>query len=507
MQELKEQLWEFIRAGFSGLWIQTHEGSEAILEIGELARQQRLQLWTWNLDCGLQVVTGESIAQSIHDPLAVIRLISTVSNTDASTLLVLENFHRFIDSAEVCQALLTQIQLGKQLGRHLIIVSPIVKLPPELERHFVVLEHPLPGRDQLWEVASTLSEEIKSCTSDRRERLLDAAAGLTCSEAESAFSLSLVRHGSLVESEVWGLKSRWLKKSGLLQLYQGEQGFDSLGGLQTLKEFCSHSLRPGNADRRAKPRGVMLLGVPGTGKSAFAKSLGKETNRPVLMLDVGQLMGSLVGQSESNIRSALKTADAMAPCILFIDEVEKALAGVASGSSGDSGVSSRLFGTLLTWLNDHTSDVYVVVTCNNIQHLPPEFSRAERFDAIMFLDLPGQEEKNAIWQLYLEQFSIDQTQPRPKDQYWTGAEIKACCRLASLLGTTLVEAGSYIVPVGVTSAENIERLRTWASGRCLNAAFPGIYQYQPVRHSNPTGPTPSSGNRSRRGISVRPSDN
>jgi ATPase family associated with various cellular activities (AAA) len=390
MSLLKEQLWEFVRAGFAGLWIQTHEAREAILEIGELSREQQLQLWTWNLDGGLQVVTGQPVSQAVQDPLSAVRLLATVASEHTPQLLVLENFHRFIDSPEVCQALLTQIHLGKQLGRHIIILSPTVKLPSELERHFVVLEHPLPSRDQLWEIASSLAEGIADYSASKREGLLDAAAGLTCSEAESAFSLSLVRHGSIQEREVWELKSRWLKKSGLLQLHQGQQGFDALGGLQNLKEFCRHSLRRETSQlRKAKPRGIMLLGVPGTGKSAFAKALGKETDRPVLLLDVGQLMGSLVGQSEANIRAVLKTADAMSPCILFIDEVEKALAGAATGSSSDSGVSSRLFGTLLTWLNDHTTDVYVVVTCNNIQQLPPEFSRAERFDAILFLDLPG----------------------------------------------------------------------------------------------------------------------
>jgi SpoVK/Ycf46/Vps4 family AAA+-type ATPase len=194
----------------------------------------------------------------------------------------------------------------------------------------------------------------------------------------------------------------------------------------------------------------------------------------------------------------------MSPCILFIDEVEKALAGAATGSSSDSGVSSRLFGTLLTWLNDHTTDVYVVVTCNNIQQLPPEFSRAERFDAILFLDLPGPAEKRSIWQLYIQEYSLDEAQKRPLDEQWTGAEIKSCCRLASLLGVTLEEASKYIVPVGVTAAENIQRLRTWASGRCLDASSPGIYQCPQA--SQPATAT-TAGNRPRRGVSLRPSDN
>ena len=188
----------------------------------------------------------------------------------------------------------------------------------------------------------------------------------------------------------------------------GNDDFGSLGGLASLKAFCKRSLlQPGGSQPHKRPRGVLLLGVPGTGKSAFAKALGEETGRPTVVLDVGALMGSLVGQTEGNIRQALRIADAMAPAILFIDECEKALSGVASSGQTDSGVSARLFGSLLTWMNDHTSDVYLVATCNDISKLPPEFSRAERFDGMFFLNLPGRTEKDVIWRLYLQQFQLD----------------------------------------------------------------------------------------------------
>ena len=202
--------------------------------------------------------------------------------------------------------------------------------------------------------------------------------------------------------------------------------------------------------------------------------LGHETGRPTLVLDLGALYGSLVGATEANIRQALKVADAMAPCVLFVDELEKGLAGV--GGSGDSGVSTRLFGTLLTWLSDRTSDVFTVGTCNDISKLPPEFARAERWDAVYFLDLPSSAEKDGIWALYRQQFGIPDSQTRPDDTSWTGAEIKACCRLAALLDVTLSQAAHHVVPVAVTAAEQVERLRTWASGRCLNAGGPGVYR-------------------------------
>jgi SpoVK/Ycf46/Vps4 family AAA+-type ATPase len=193
-----------------------------------------------------------------------------------------------------------------------------------------------------------------------------------------------------------------------------------------------------------------------------------------LILDVGALLGSLVGQSEANLRQALRTLDAMAPAVCMVDELEKALAGV--GSAGDSGVSSRLFGTLLTYLSDHTSDVFLVATSNDISKLPPELARAERFDGVFFLDLPAGAEKEGIWDLYRRQFGIPEDQARPDDRDWTGAEIRSCCRLAALLGVPLAEAAQHVVPVAVTAAEQVERLRCWASGRCLSASTPGIYR-------------------------------
>jgi SpoVK/Ycf46/Vps4 family AAA+-type ATPase len=163
----------------------------------------------------------------------------------------------------------------------------------------------------------------------------------------------------------------------------------------------------------------------------------------------------------------------MSPCILFVDEVEKALSGV--GSQGDSGVSTRLFGTLLTWLSDRESDVFFIATSNDISKLPPEFTRAERFDGVFFLDLPNVKEKDAIWSQYRSHYAIAANQARPDDTSWTGAEVKACCRLAALLGVPLTQAASNVVPVAVTAAESVDKLRTWASGRCLCANNPGTF--------------------------------
>jgi len=472
---LAQRLGEYVRACFTGLWIESHEHPDALIEITQLCRQEQWNMLTWDLDQGLRGA-GIDANQGGSDPLSVIRSANSLSSSEGTTLLVLQNFHRFLNSAEIVQALAQQVLLGKQNRTILVILSPIVQLPVELEKLFVVLEHELPNRDQLEQIARGIAtEEQELPTGAELDEVLDAAAGLTRLEAENAFSLSLVRQGRITSDAVWELKSGMLKKSGLLELHRGNETFQGLGGLETLKAFCRQALRLSQRSSQTRARGVLLLSPPGCGKSQFCKSLGNEVGRPVLTLDVGSLLGSLVGQSEERTRQALRIIDAMAPAVLMIDEVEKAFSGV-SGSS-DSGVTSRMFGRFLTWLNDHTSDVFVVCTANDISKLPPEFSRSGRFDALFFLDLPNRDEKDAIWTLYRNQFEIEQNQKKPADDQWTGAEIRACCRLAALLEVSLVEASRYIVPVAVTAAESVENLRNWASGRCLSANQHGLYQY------------------------------
>lgn len=467
MRTLSPRVSELIRACFPGLWVETHEHLDAIREITMLCREEDWRLATWDLESGT-------------DPLTAVRSLESMATPDGTALLVLQNFHRFLQSPEIVQALIRQLNLGKQQRTFIVILSPVVQIPIELEKLFVVLEHALPDRAELEVIARGIGTEPGELPEgEGLETLLDAASGLTRNEAESAFSLSLVRHGRLTPDVVWELKCQTLKKSGLLTLHRGTDTFNSLGGLTALKAFTKRALQTGRTHR---PRGVLLLSPPGCGKSQFCKTLGNEVGRPVLILDVGSLMGSLVGQSEERTRQALRIIDAMAPCVAMIDEVEKAFAGV--GNSSDSGVSARMFGTFLSWLNDHESDVFVVCTANDVSKLPPEFARAERFDAVFFLDLPGTAEKEAIWNLYLDHFRLDHTQSRPDDAQWTGAEIRACCRLAAMLGMPLTEAAQNVVPVAVTAAESVERLRTWAGGRCLSADQPGIYQRKATNGSH-----------------------
>jgi hypothetical protein len=474
---LTEQLTDYINAAFTGLWITTHEPDEAEREIIQQAEQHDWKVAVWDIARGLRLPANPGTLRSDAgpgDPLAVLRALPALAKPDGTAVLLLHNFHRFLNNPEVIQTLFHQLIAGKQQRTFVVIFSPIVQIPVELEKLFVVLHHDLPGHDQLERIACEVTSDDPSSLPQGAElqRVLDAAAGLTRYESEGSFALSIARHGVIRPDVITDLKAQTLKKNNLLTLHRGKESFADLGGLQSLKDFCRRALTP-KPNRKVKPRGILLLGVSGSGKSQVAKALGNETGRPTLLLDLAALYGSLVGATEQNIRQALRIIDAMAPCVAFIDEVEKALAGV--GGTGDSGVSSRLFGTLLSWMNDRQSDVFLVCTSNDISKLPPEFTRAERFDAVYFLDLPTSEEKNTIWTLYRQQFDIEESQARPDDTDWTGAEIRSCCRLAALLDSSLTQAGRHVVPVAVTAAEQVEKLRNWASGRCLSASTPGVY--------------------------------
>jgi len=507
MAQLKNRMRELIQACFTGIWLRSHEMTEAVSDLSHLCRDEQWQLMTWDIEQGLASSSGVAVSEAV-DPLAAIRALGAMAggSTDtstATTVLVLKNFHRFLNSPEIIQAMCRAIIEGKMNRTFIVVLAPVVQLPPELERLFIVVEHDLPTKEELQTLLESIATEPGEMPPEQSlNAVLDATAGLTRYEAENAYSLSLVRHQNVRADAIWELKTQALKKSGLLSLSRSQSNFSSLGGLTALKAFSKRALlRASCVSAKAKPKGVLLLSPPGCGKSAFCKSLGNEVGRPVVTLDVGSLMGSLVGQSEERTRDALRIVDSMAPCVLMIEEVDKALSGVG-GQSGDSGVSSRMFGTLLTWLNDHESDVFVVCSANDITKLPPEFTRAERFDAVFFLDLPDRVQKDAIWDMYRSLFEINAEEVIPKDDDWTGAEIRSCCRLASLLDVSLSQASQNVVPVAVTSAEGVQRLRQWAAGRCLDAELGGVYRAEPAVVA-PDSITSSSATQSRRRVSRR----
>jgi hypothetical protein len=480
-----QQLTDYIRAGFAGLWVQTSEPDEAHREIADLCAQQTPTAE----DPGAWIFQAWDIAQGIYgtpntganDPLFPIKFALDRPDTPQTVVMVLHHYHWFLKRPDIIQTLFNAVIHGKATRVIFLVLAPTVEIPRELEHLFTVLEHQLPDIPALGAIAADLTQDDPNAMAG--PDALRAAAGLTHYEAEGSFALSLARHNAIQTDTIWELKTQAIKKSGVLTLHRGGETFSQLGGLDALKKFSRAAL-----PRERRPllaKGLLLLGVPGTGKSFFAKALGAETGRPVLILDIGSLMGSLVGQTEANLRNALRIADAMAPCVLMIDEVEKALAGATSQHQGDSGVAARTLGTLLTWLNDHDTDVFVICTSNNVQALPPEFSRAERFDGVFFLDLPDIDQRAAIWQLYMKHYGHQFSSPYANhpgvpDNQWTGAEIKACCRLAALLNLPLEQAAENIVPVALTAAQQVTALREWATGRCLDASRGGIYHHQPT---------------------------
>ena len=250
-----------------------------------------------------------------------------LANGSSTTVLIVQNLHRFLGSVELIQAVARQAIAGKHNRAFIVVLPPVTQIPPELDKLFVCADHDLPDHAQLEEIArGVATQDGELPDPDELPRVIDAAKGLTRSEAENAYSLSLVRHGTLKAETLWEIKAGQLRKSGLVSIYRGTESFDQLGGLDNLKAFCLRAMRrQSESTGNNRPRGVLLLSPPGCGKSQFAKALGNETGRPTVVLDVGALLGSLVGQSESNVRAALKLADAMAPCVLFCDEIEKGL--------------------------------------------------------------------------------------------------------------------------------------------------------------------------------------
>jgi hypothetical protein len=500
--KLSTTIEQYIAAAFAGIYVQTHEPDDAVAQIQSLCKKHDWTCATWDVANGLQVGQSPTKDES-PDPIAAIQSLKGLrsNNANSASILILRNFHRFLDNVDVMQATESAIAEGKKYRTFVLVLAPEVKIPIELQKQFAVVEHSLPCRAEMESVLKSIATEKGDVPEGTRDLILDAAGGLTRAEAEGAFSLSLVQHSRIVPKTVWDLKASSLKKSGLLELYEGEDKFDDLGGLNNLKKFCK-SVLTNKKQTKAKAKGVTLLGVPGTGKSAFCKALGNETDRPTINLNIGRLMGGIVGDTERNTREALAIVDAMSPCVLLCDEVEKAFGGTQSGQS-DGGVGSRIMGTWLTWLSDHKSNVFVVATSNNISLLPPEFTRAGRFNGVFFLDLPSPDQRKRIWEIHMKAYGID-SQTRPNDKDWTGAEIQSCCEAADLLGVSLMEAASYVVPIAQTASREIEGLREWASGRCLSSEVKGLYH----KDSGLTSPTSEiEAPQGARNIKRRPSTN
>jgi SpoVK/Ycf46/Vps4 family AAA+-type ATPase len=324
-----------------------------------------------------------------------------------------------------------------------------------------------------------------------RERLLRAALGLTAAEAEAVFARALVNDGRLTDDDlalVLDEKKQAVRRSGILEFYEAEEGLDQVGGLEILKAWLMKRYQGFTEDARAyglpEPRGVLLLGVQGCGKSLVAKAVSQAWQMPLLRLDVGRVFGKYIGESEAGIRSAIRTAEAVAPAILWIDEIEKGFAG-SSGDAHDTGVSARVLGTFLTWLQEKKKPVFVLATANSIRNLPPELLRKGRFDELFFVDLPAPGEREAIFRVHLarrrrDPALFDLAGLAAASDGYTGAEIEQSVNEAlhdayadgrrEPTTVDLQAALKEIVPIAVTMRETIQAMRRWAEHRARRAS-------------------------------------
>jgi ATP-dependent 26S proteasome regulatory subunit len=387
----------------------------------------------------------------------------------------------------------------KNSFKTIVIVSAILEVPNELEKEITVLNLPLPALEELSALLEKITEEVRrfrqvrvDLSDEERDRLLQAALGLTLGEAENVFARILVRHERLSVSEISEIleeKRQIVRKNGLLEYCDVLESFENVAGLENLKRWLDkRSLAFTPEARRfglSAPRGVLLIGVQGCGKSLCAKAVATLWQVPLLRFDIGRMFGSFVGSSEENIRRAIQVAESVAPAILWVDEIDKAFAGANSSSSaGDGGTSARVLGTFLTWLSEKAASVFVVATANDITNLPPELLRKGRLDEIFFVDLPNLRERAEGFTIHLRKRgrdagNFDVWSLAQESEGFSGAEIEEGVNSAlhdafhegtELSSEHVLGAVRQSVPLSKTMAEQLARLREWAVGRARPAS-------------------------------------
>ncbi|MCB1064704.1 MAG: AAA family ATPase [Verrucomicrobiae bacterium] len=485
---MKEQLIRYARAGYAGLFLCTAEEARAESVVKAAADELDRPLHAWSLTEGF-VDTKSGSVRACPDPIAALQ---QVDDLEGNVVVLLRDFGVHFEDHDpvLTRKLRDSLRGARSTGKLLVFLGVWKPLPPELEREITRLDLDLPDAEAFGTVLDGIlaSADLGNLPPEIREAALAAAGGLTTLEAENAFALSVIETGSIQPIIVAREKAHALKKGGLLEVVETTESLDSIGGLGALKAWLLQ--RCGAFTQKARdyglpvPKGMLVLGVPGTGKSLTAKATASVFGVPLVKLDAGRLFGSLVGQSEANLRSAIATAEAIAPCVLWIDELEKAFAGSVSSGSSDGGTSARVFGSLLNWLQEKTSPVFVVATANDISKLPPELLRKGRWDECWFVDLPDAKERAAIWDIVIERFGRERTVydtvvlARASELH-TGAEIEAAFVEALHRAFTedrepteldLGKVLSESVPLATTMSESIERLRHWSSGRARQAS-------------------------------------
>jgi hypothetical protein len=455
-------LKDFFKAGYPALCVLTQEPARAekVLPFDGTWR-----FFAWDCSRGIRQAGNMKVLEEVRDPVEAIHWLDGHSDT----VLIMHNLHLFMDSPEVIQGIQNGIELWKAKGNCLLMVSPMIQVRPELKSVFTVIDLPLPDTDALYALQCDLGSPLNIRPNKKCARM---ARGLTEYEAECAYALSLVQRKYFSSRIISNLKSQIIRKSGLLEVWEPEH-MSNVGGLLALKSYIMNRAKafmPGN-EHLPKPRGVLLVGIPGTGKSLYCKAAASILGWPLIRMDIGALKGSLVGESEKKIRQATQIISGFGECVIWLDELEKSFSGVKSSGETDAGTTSGMFSHFLTWMQEHRSPVFVMATANDITKLPPETIRAGRFDAIFMVDLPTLKERKEILRIMNNRYATDiplETVDRLNG--WSGSEIEQLCREVKF--TDLDTALHSIVPLSRTMREEVESLRNWAKTRARSANTP-----------------------------------
>lgn len=509
MEAIYSKIKDMLKAYYPVLYLtsfeydRTKQKIEGIINILK-SEGRGVRLFNWNCVSGLRDLSSDNPLpvinkddEEIVEPEEVLKYILNDKDT-SKDVFVLEDFNNYIEEENVKYYIRSIAERARHTNTHAIILSAVYKLPVELEKYVTVLNIPLPNRLDMEKTLGVVERQCKiNLSVEMRNRMVDAALGMTSMEADLAFCLAAVKDdfGQNAPYTVSSEKEQIIKKSGILDYFPKNESLKDVGGMEVLKDWLFKRQKAYEKKARdfglQEPKGLLLLGVPGCGKSLTAKSIASFWNMPLLRLDIGKVYQGLVGSSEDNIRKAIATAEAVAPCVLWIDEIEKGLSGVQSSGSTDGGVTSRIFSTILTWMQEKTSPVFVVATANNINLLPPELLRKGRFDEMFFVDLPSQQERENIFSIHLKKKGQDPSQyPMEmlgkKTEGFNGAEIEECIKEAmfaayveapdepKLLSKHLMDAIAKTVPLSTTMKEQIAALRNWAATRAKNASSESI---------------------------------
>ena len=451
----------YLKAGYPGFYIETLEPLRATATL----KTGNWQSYSWDCLRGISERETGRITDDVVDPLSAVKWLGERNDT----VLFVQNFHHFVTSVEIIQEIQNSIPIWKASGCSFAMVGPPVNLPREIGNFFTVLDFKLPSQTELRLIQEELAESVGV---EVAEDAVEAALGLTEFESETAFALSLVLKKRFCANVVTQQKMQMIRRTGLMEFWPPVPT-DMVGGLDLLKRYLSNRKKaflPGN-EHLPKPKALLLVGIPGTGKSLSCKAAASIFGWPLIRLDISSLKGSLVGESEHKIRQATATIDAFGRGVVWLDEIDKVFAGVKSSGRADGGTTSAMFGHFLTWMQETKSPVLVMATANNIQELPPEFLRAGRFDAMFFVDIPTTEERHEIIGIMNERYGSEIPEGYETQLGgWTGAEIEQLAKDSLFDG--LEDALKTIVPLSKTMKEDIDSLQQWATTRARRASIP-----------------------------------